>query len=49
MSISEFDRSFRHIACAGCVAKVRGYEIGLAPCSADFGNGFLAAGRTSDL
>ena len=43
MSVSEFDRSFRHIACARSVAKVRGYEIGPASCCADFGNRFLAA------
>jgi hypothetical protein len=46
-TISEFDRSFRHIARARSVAKVRGYEIVLASCCADFGNRFLAALRVA--
>ena len=47
MTISEFDRSFRYIACARCVSKVSGYEIVLASCCADFGNRFLAALRVA--
>jgi len=43
VGISEFDRPFRHVACAGCISKVRRNKICLASCPANFVDRVLPA------
>src|SRR5579863_337340 len=43
VAISEFDRPFRHVACASCVSKVRRNKICVASCPANFVDRVLPA------
>ena len=45
VAISQFDRPFRRVACAGCISKIRRNKIRFACCCANFVDCILTALR----